>query len=102
MTPEQTAECLRLYREGRTLVEIVGLLGLTLNHVYGAVRKAGIIRKPGGPVVALRGQRDRLKAALLRIAARCGDWSPEDVRAAVADALGVSVADLVALQGKGP
>ncbi len=36
----------------------------------------------------------RLRAALLRIAARCDNWSPADVRAAVADALGMKVEDL--------
>lgn len=35
-----------------------------------------------------------LREALRRIAARCGGWSPADVRAAVADALGCTVDEL--------
>jgi hypothetical protein len=36
----------------------------------------------------------RFRDGLLRIAARCGDWSPADVRANVADLLGCKVEEL--------
>ena len=36
-----------------------------------------------------------LKKSLLRIAARCEDWTAADVRAAVADTLGITVEELM-------
>lgn len=47
-----------------------------------------------GSLADHRAARYRLEAALLRIFDRCENWSPQDVKAAVADALGVTVAEL--------
>lgn len=43
---------------------------------------------------AAKAEEARLRAVLLRIFHRCEDWSPGDVRAAVADALGATVREL--------
>lgn len=53
-------------------------------------------------VRALASECERLEAALLRIAARGGDWSPADLHAHVADALGVTVAELERMLRGGP